>query len=341
MKSILVLLLAVCMWFAAGRPVHASGPFGAEPTPSGFSCGYSGLSAIYSAKSAKYYFTGACLQANTQINVPWTAEGGFDPATGDTKETIILNGPSSYRGTLRIYLSCAGLRENLDPWLTSVKCTASPGGSPLNAQGEFVSRTNMLEDLKALILGRSGPLTSGFPYDRNALLAKRDSDLKAEAAAIAKAEADKRRAEEIRQAALQPKSYMGTFSYPTVLLPTRSQRFFAQSPVPIKLAPPQGWKATSYMISIQRSDNRGNWVAYGNPIPVSAADAQSAGGYTGFGAGGNGPTKYPVLLTAPGYWRLNAQVSAPNQSAWSDWVEFTVTAPPPVAVRGVQKGFAK
>ena len=74
---------------------------------------------------------------------------------------------------------------------------------------------------------------------------------------------------------------------------------------------------------------------------MGVADAQSVNGYTGFGAGGNGPTKSPALLTAPGAWRLAAQVATPTQWAWSDWVEVTVTPPLPVSAKSVPKAFIK
>ncbi len=114
---------------------------------------------------------------------------------------------------------------------------------------------------------------------------------------------------------------------PAILSPAKGQGFFAQSALPIRLAPPQGLNATSYLVAVQRRDAQGNWLLQTN-LPIAAAVAQSAQGYSGFGAGGTGTSKSLALLTAPGAWRLNAQVAAPNQSGWSDWVEFTVMSPP-------------
>jgi hypothetical protein len=114
---------------------------------------------------------------------------------------------------------------------------------------------------------------------------------------------------------------------PAILSPAKGQGFFAQNAIPIKLAQPQGLTVTSYLVAVQRRDPQGNWILQTN-LPIAAAVAQSAQGYTGFGAGGTGTTKSPLLLTAPGAWRLNAQVASPNQSGWSNWVEFTVMSPP-------------
>ena len=74
------------------------------------------------------------------------------------------------------------------------------------------------------------------------------------------------------------------------------------------------------MVNIQRRDAKGTWIAH-TTIPVSAAAAQSAAGYTGFGNGAP-----PAFLVTPGIWRLNAQASSPNKSGVSDWVEFNVAA---------------
>jgi hypothetical protein len=217
-------------------------------------------------------------------------------------------------------MTCAGLRENQDPWLTNGICS----NFHRTPQGEVASQADLLGAINQIMQSRGGPLTSSFPYDRNALVAKRDSDLRAEAAAIAKAEADQRHAEQMRQAALQPKSYMNQFSFPTILAPTAGARFLSQTAVPIRLAPPQGWSVTGYMVSIQKKATSGTWVTVTN-IPVAAAQAQSTAGYIGFGAGGAGNAA--VYYSSPGSWRLAAQITSPRQSGWSNPVEFVVTAP--------------
>jgi hypothetical protein len=110
---------------------------------------------------------------------------------------------------------------------------------------------------------------------------------------------------------------------PTILGPTAGQSFVAQTPVPIKIAPQAG-RAASYLINIQRKDANGNWVNQ-LTVPVASSQAESAGGYTGFG--NPGPGNGAVYYSGPGAWRVNAQVSSPTQSVWSNWTEFTVVAP--------------
>ncbi len=112
-------------------------------------------------------------------------------------------------------------------------------------------------------------------------------------------------------------------TYPTILSPPVGQRYFAQSVVPIKLAPPPQVSATNYEVTIQRKDASGNWLTH-HTFPVGAVETQSPTGYTGFGAGGTGPSKSTVLMTSPGSWRFQARVIQPTPMAWSHWAEFVV-----------------
>lgn len=115
-------------------------------------------------------------------------------------------------------------------------------------------------------------------------------------------------------------------TYPTVLSPPAGQRFFAQSVIPIKLAPSPSVTATNYEVVIQRQGANGSWITH-HSFPIGPAEAQSPNGYQGFGAGGAGPTKLTPLLTSPGLWRLQARILQPTMLAWSPWVEFMVLPP--------------
>lgn len=109
---------------------------------------------------------------------------------------------------------------------------------------------------------------------------------------------------------------------PAVLSPSARQGFFARMPIAIKLTPPKGWNAAIYMVALQTKDAQGEWLAY-TTMSVVASQAQSQVGYTGFGAGAAAN-----LQSAPGWWRIAAQVAAPKQSGWSDWTEFMVWQSP-------------
>lgn len=305
---------AIFIWYVAHATVQAE-PFGEDLGPDySFSCGYNSVSATYKAKVATYYLNGGCLQGTSKLQVPWSATGTYEPGSAFTTELLSIYGASPNRGTLQSTMTCAGLRENQDPWLTKVICSSFK----LTPQGEFVAQKLLLDAIYKLMQSRGGPLTTSFPYDRNVLLAKRDTDLKAEAAALA----DAARREQHRLQGADKSigtSYSANLS-PFILAPTAGQRFYKQNPVPIKLAPPKGWTVGSYLVNLQRKDAKGNWLAHAT-IPVGAAQAHAAGGYTGFGAGAP-----PAFLSVPGSWRLSAQVSYPRQTGWSNWVEFSVAS---------------
>lgn len=118
---------------------------------------------------------------------------------------------------------------------------------------------------------------------------------------------------------------LSQITFPLVVSPTKGQHFVAQNPIPIKLVPPKGRSATTYMVNILIN-------GYSCNLPIGAAQAQSAGGYTDFGAG-----KPPCYLAIPGSYRLRAQISSPTQSDWSDWVDFTVAPPRVIAPAGIFK----
>ena len=292
MKWIMCFVLAAIPWFASDKPVWATASFGSGPDLSYFTCGYTTFSGRFTSKLSTYSFSGACLQTPSQVQVPWNASGTYEPATGKTTESIRLSGPSPYAGQFMNNWICGDLSGYVDPWLRNDerwddKYPCSAQRSP-QASGAVTSQAELLNALLLQSAGR--PLTSRFPYDRNVLLAARERDLKAEAAAIAKATAQQRRGLEVRQATPQ-RPVISRISFPpSILSPTAGQRFYAQTIVPIKLWPPQNWKATAYTVSIQRKEANGSWVGVVN-IPIPAAQAETAQGYLGFGGGGNGPTK--------------------------------------------------
>jgi hypothetical protein len=103
---------------------------------------------------------------------------------------------------------------------------------------------------------------------------------------------------------------------PTVLSPAPGQRLYANAFFPLKLAPPQGMDVAEYLVSFEKKDPNGNWIAYTkDPIPVSGPRAQSAEGYNGFS------------LPA-GTWKITVLAFRPTESRWSPWVEFSVVAAP-------------
>ena len=276
----------------------------------------------FSAAKSSYKFSGSCLLGKFSYN--WTAEAAYSPKDGFVQEGIVLTDGRN-QGEVYSSMTCRG-----DPWLGSATC--------INVKAEshgdivfYVNKQTYTERLQSLVMGRQSPLTPDLSYDRGSLLAKRDADLNVEADAM-KAKADK----DLRQGT-QPLVPFSAGLYPVIVSPAAEQRFLNQSPVPIKLAPPQPWadtqvrpdgtpvktakSVTMYMVRIERKDPSGQWLTHTN-VPVGAIQAESAGGFIGFGAGAP-----PAFLSVPGRWRLSAQVTAPQQSGWSEWVEFEVMEP--------------
>ncbi|MBM2802263.1 MAG: exported protein of unknown function [Deltaproteobacteria bacterium] len=322
MKWMRQLFLALFAWLLTQGLVYATGRFGEAESGPTISCGYARVDARYTAKVANYSFTGGCLQSPSEIQIPWSVSGAHHEGIGFTEEKIYLSGPSPYRGQISFTMTCANLRSNLDPWLT---VDGGCGQFTTKVEGEIAGQKLLLDTVyKRVGAGRGRPLTASFGYDRNALLAKRAVDLKAEADAIANAA---RREQHRLQGAekFTGTSYTANLS-PSVWAPTAGQMFYSKAPVPIKLAPPKGLTGGSYMVNIQRFDATGKkWVAHAT-IPVGAAQAHLPGGYTGWGAGGTDGRSL-AFMTSPGSWRLSAQVSSPKQSGWSNWVNFNVMAP--------------
>lgn len=279
----------------------------------------------FSPAPPAYSFTGTCDLAHTRlylpIQVPYTAVGTYDPTTGNTTEDINVPAPAINQPSRPYGRFFTSMRCPADPWRTrqvlcdQVVASVNPPGSAYpprpNPSGDF-SRS-LIASIIDMIQSQRRPYTS--------LLA--DDQWKAFNAQYDLAFAAEKKSQQLQQGAKQSTGASGAYSallHPSVLLPRPGQIVVSQTPVPIRLAPPNGWIVTGYMINIQRRDAKGNWIAH-TTIPVNAADAQSTTGYKGFGNGAP-----PAFLVTPGMWRLNAQASAPNKSGVSEWVEFNVTA---------------
>ena len=95
------------------------------------------FTARYTAKVSTYYFSGSCLHQTSKLQVPWSATGTYEPASGFTTEQLNISGASPNRGMLQTTMTCAGLRENQDPWLTKVICFSFK----LSPQGELAAQS--------------------------------------------------------------------------------------------------------------------------------------------------------------------------------------------------------
>jgi len=322
MKRTLALNLIFCLWFGFGVLSYAWGSASFGSAPDDPNCmGAAPQSADFKTVPYTYVFTGVCDLTITRLQIPtkviWTGVGRWDPTKGQAFEDIIVPAPRIDEPSRPYGRFTATMHCNADPWLNpSMKCNQiSPKvDEPAQKYGQLGP------EITQTIYADARPFTSIMREDAV-------RSLNAQYQTYLASLASQRKEQEILQATRQQTVWQNF--YPTILSPTGGQRFFAQTTVPIRLAPPSGWNVTSYLVSIQKKDASGNWVVQTN-IPVSAAQAQSTQGYTGFGTGGSGPTKSPAFLTGPGAWGVKAQISAPHQSGWSNLVEFTVVATAPL-----------
>ncbi len=320
MKRFLVFSPAFVVWFTVGFLASASGSATFGSAPEDPNCmGAAPQNADFKTIPYTYVFTGVCDLTITRLQIPtkviWTGVGRYNPTNGQSFEDIIVPAPRIDEPSRPYGRFTATMHCKTDPWLNpSIKCDQiSPKvDEPAQRYGQLGP------EIVQAIYSNARPFTSIMREDAVRSL---NAQYQTYEAALAR----QRKGQEIRQAP-SPQTIYSQIVFPSIVSPITHQTFYAQSPIPIKLAPPSGWNVTSYLVSIQRKDASGKWIIQTN-IPVSAAEAQSAQGYMGFGAGGSGPTKSPAFLTAPGTWGARAQIASPRQSGWSDIVEFIVMAP--------------
>lgn len=320
-------------------PVLGSGFYGKGGVPL-CNLGNPDIVGTFTSTVARYSQTGSC----THVGSLGLARGTYNyKVTGaysnniaeETVEVLppAIHEPSHSYGTWFARYSCPA-----DPWLTndsSLNCsiTATKDQSPTDL-GRPLRQGERTLSQELVVWRLRKPISANLlPEERAALAAKRDKDLWAETEA-------KRRARQKLVGGLQLNEAFVKSLAPVVLTPSRGQSFYNQTVVPIKLGPPtvtdtsqvnisdpavkytSSLTVSGYSVRIERKDASGRWVAQ-TTIPIGPAQAHSPSGYVGFGNGAP-----PNGITTPGAWRLSAQVSAPQQSGWSEWVDFHVLRPP-------------
>lgn len=250
--------------------------------------------------------------------ISWESQAAYAAADGRAQESITLTGnpplPSKRVGNVRTRASC-----NSDPWINAAFC----GQQEPQVSGDvsMAQLEGLLNNVTHIVRSKRYPLTADFAYDRTPLVAQRDTELRAEAAALAAAEAARHKeAQRLQQSATQ----QALIFVPSIQTPTTGSLFLSNTSVPIRISPPSGMAATSYLVRLESKNAQSTWTLVTN-LPVSAAEASSPSGYLGWGAPGNG--RGAAMIAGPGTYRLSAQVSSPRQTGWSSPVEFVVTAP--------------
>lgn len=206
----------------------------------------------------------------------WSSQGSYDPRTRIAREDISLNAGGGYHATVTTTLSCPS-----DPWLGPsigpgmVGCANPTFGT--SGGGEYTS--DWLQYLQEGFYSRiervkesSLPNSTGFAYDRAALIAQRDRDVAAEQKALADAaEAARQKQNQHLKQAVKPAPAVVA---PVITAPSANALYMQNNAVPFKILPPPGMTAVSFMLKLERRDSRGNWGLV-TTLPVSAAEAMS------------------------------------------------------------------
>ena len=279
----------------------------------------------FSSTEAKYQTAGQCLQYPTQLL--WTGQGAYDPKDGRAQEVVDLKGIPPYQGRLTIRATCSG-----DPWVDFKRGgLATPDCSNVMVQSQ--GEPSVVEPVLNILIGEvrktSKPLSAlyrdYFPYHLDQLRVQHDAVLQADAAqAKADEHAKALAAEQARNSRLLKGAQKMPLFAPTILSPMAQALFLQNNTVPIKISHPQDIAVTSYLVRIESRNLQGVWTLV-TSFPVGAAEASSLAGFLGWGA--PGPGRGQAMIAGPGTYRVSAQVSAPQQTAWSIPVEFVVTTP--------------
>ena len=250
------------------------------------------------------------------FNAAWTAQGSYNPVTKEAWEKVTMPAPTIDQktpvgrpyGNYETRMICA-----TDPWLTGigVQCT-----------GKTVKATGNLGDTEAALRALNRPVTTPNKAPLlQALNTAHDRYVSTHAF-------------NSTTAATSKSSAVGMLFAPTVVEPKPNSTHRPQTAMSIRVAPAETAKDTAYELEIQVQANF-DWRVLTN-IPVSAAVAQSALGYKGWGAHADGTGAQMTAIA--GVYRVRAKATAPSRSAPSDWVEFKIDGKPGVSVEDLAKG---
>jgi hypothetical protein len=233
----------------------------------------------------------------------WSAEGGYNPATKETWETITLPPPRVDEkappgrpyGQFASKMICS-----TDPWLEfgGAHCAVTS----VAATGNLGDAEKMLRQItRPFTVPRKQAQTQAL-YDAHELFFKR-------------------RAQIFTQTATQAPAAPKLYTLPEIMEPRAGGTYPPQTPLKIRVRPPSYVKVQTYLLQMEVKQNNGEWKVQTN-IPVNAAELEGVLGYKGWGWHQPG-TGLQMTATA-GTYRVRAQASAPNQSEAGEWHEFII-----------------
>jgi hypothetical protein len=337
MKADIVVLAVLAI--VVPVPAFAGAPFGSADVTSAIFCDMPSIKGVFTAPEARYNANGVCVKLTANQNKPagssqfddynnsredyrvqWTAEGGYNPATKDTWETVTapapgVNEPSPPGRPYGRFISrmiCAQ-----DPWLNSSTQCVSVSTSVTGNLGPKLAET--------MKRGGSRPFTS-FPKgpQRDAMVA-------------AKKREENRFTDQIRKD-VQGSPYQQAMAAPPIILePKPGSIHSPQTAMKIRVGAPRiiNFKAQSYELQFQSKQQDGTWKFVTSDI-TPAADAEG-NGYYGWGA--HKPGTPPQMTATLGTFRVRALVKEPAQLKQpelniGEWVEYVIAGAPRPDIAG-------
>ena len=327
------LLATLCVPLAGviAQPAFALGSFGAAgPLDKQVFCSIAAIKGSFSGTESRYNASGDCAelqappttsgkvtsefvgaQGSTEIfHAVWTAQGSYNPVTKETWEKVTMPAPTIDQktpvgrpyGNYETRMICA-----TDPWLT---------GTGVNCTGKTVSATGNLGDTEPLLRQINRPVTTPNKAPQlQALVAAHDRYVNTHS---------------VTSTTATGKGHaLAQLFVPTIIEPKAGSTHPPQTPLRIRVAAAQNTKDTAYELEIQVQANF-DWRVMSS-IPTSAAAAQSASGYQGWG--GHVVGTGPQMMAIAGAYRVRARATAPTRSEPSDWVEFKIDGQPGVSIQ--------
>ncbi len=334
MKTYVALLAAIGAAFHCGT-AGAGTPFGTTTMASHVFCDMPSIKGKFTAAEARYVASGTCIKLTAEQSQPnkkntsqfddythstedfrvqWTAEGGYNPTTKDTWETVTAPAPTLDKPSYAPYgRFLSKMICSADPWLDDMaKCvsvsTSSTGTLP-----------NDLTD---------GMRANARPFTSRSKTAQRDALI------AAKKRADvplyTGTARDSGASAYQ----VATAAPPSIVEPKPGSTHSPQTAMRIRVAPPRiatprNFKVQTYEVQIQARQKDGLWKLVTTDT-VPAADAEG-NGYLGWGA--HQPGTPPAMTASVGNYRVRALIKAPIQTQnpglnIGEWVEFVIAGAP-------------
>ncbi len=247
----------------------------------------------------------------------WTAEGGYDPATRETWETIILPPPRVDEKTPpgRPYGQFASkMICSTDPWLdgNAAHCVVTS----VTATGNLGDAEQMLRQYTRPFTVPRKPAQTQALYDAHELFFKR-------------------RAQIFSQAAPQSPTAPKLYTLPEIMEPRAGSTYPPQTPLKIRVKPPSYVKVQTYLLQIEAKQKNGEWQVQTN-VPVSAAELEGVLGYKGWGW--HQPGTGLQMTATVGTYRVRAQASYPDRGEAGAWHEFDIAGEPGPAPDRLQTG---